>query len=60
MLARLQELEQMPAKMNAELRTKALIELKSLKLFQFQKQLRSEILNATKVFIYLFLLIRKL
>lgn len=60
MLARLQELEKMPAKMNVELRTKALIELKSLKLFQFQKQLRSEILNATKVFIYLFLLIRKL
>ncbi|CAF0758335.1 unnamed protein product [Rotaria sordida] len=45
---RLQELEHMPANMNVELRTRALIELKSLKLLQFQKQLRSEVLNTTK------------
>ncbi|CAF4478593.1 unnamed protein product, partial [Rotaria sp. Silwood2] len=45
---RLQELEHMPANMNAELRTRALIELKSLKLLQFQKQLRSEVLNTMK------------
>ncbi|CAF1104484.1 unnamed protein product [Rotaria sordida] len=45
---RLQELEHMPAQMSVELRTQALIELKSLKLLQFQKQLRSEILNTMK------------
>lgn len=47
---RIQELEQMPAHMNVELRTRALIELKSLKLLQFQKQLRHEVLNTMKVF----------
>lgn len=46
---RLQELEQMPAQMSVDLRTQALIELKSLKLLQFQKQLRGEILNTMKV-----------
>lgn len=46
---RLQELEQMPAQMSVDLRTQALIELKSLKLLQFQKQLRGEILNTIKV-----------
>ncbi|CAF2726496.1 unnamed protein product, partial [Rotaria sp. Silwood2] len=45
---RLQELEHMPAQMSVELRTQALIELKSLKLLQFQKQLRSEILHTMK------------
>ncbi|CAF3613369.1 unnamed protein product [Rotaria sp. Silwood1] len=45
---RLQELEHMPAQMNVDLRTQALIELKSLKLLQFQKQLRNEILNTMK------------
>jgi hypothetical protein len=39
----------MPAQMSVELRTHALIELKSLKLLQFQKQLRHEILHAMKV-----------
>jgi hypothetical protein len=38
----------MPANMNIELRTHALIELKSLKLLQFQKQLRGEILTTMK------------
>lgn len=46
---RLQELEQMPAQMSVDLRTQALIELKSLKLLAFQKQLRGEILNTMKV-----------
>lgn len=46
---RLQELEQMPAQMSVDLRTQALIEFKSLKLLQFQKQLRSEILHTMKV-----------
>lgn len=46
---RLQELEHMPAQMSVHLRTRALIELKSLKLMQFQKQLRHEILNTMKV-----------
>ncbi|CAF3252308.1 unnamed protein product [Rotaria sp. Silwood2] len=46
---RLQELEHMPAQMSVELRTQALIELKSLKLLQFQKQLRSEILHTMKM-----------
>ncbi|CAF3711140.1 unnamed protein product [Adineta steineri] len=45
---RIQELEHMPANMNIELRTRALIELKSLKLLQFQKQLRNEIVNTMK------------
>lgn len=40
----------MPANMNIELRTQALVELKSLKLLQLQKQLRSEVLNTMKVF----------
>jgi hypothetical protein len=39
----------MPAQMSVDLRTQALIELKSLKLLQFQKQLRGEILNTMKV-----------
>jgi hypothetical protein len=39
----------MPANMNVELRTRALIELKSLKLLQFQKQIRHEVLNTMKV-----------
>ena len=39
----------MPAQMSVDLRTQALIEFKSLKLLQFQKQLRSEILNTMKV-----------
>jgi hypothetical protein len=51
---RLQELEQMPAQMSVDLRTQALIELKSLKLLQFQRQLRGEILNTMKVFIFIF------
>ena len=42
---RLHELEQMPAQMSVDLRTQALIELKSLKLLQFQKQLRHEVLH---------------
>lgn len=46
---RLQELEQMPAQMSVELRTQALIEYKSLKLLQYQKQLRQEILQTMKV-----------
>ena len=46
---RIQELEHMPANMNVQLRTRALIELKSLKLLQFQKQLRHEVLNTMKV-----------
>ena len=50
---RLQELEHMPANMNVELRTRALIELKSLKLLQFQKQLRHEVLNTMKVYFLL-------
>jgi hypothetical protein len=41
----------MPAQMSVDLRTQALIELKSLKLLQFQKQLRGEILNTMKVII---------
>ncbi|CAF0887112.1 unnamed protein product [Adineta steineri] len=45
---RIQELEHMPANMNIELRTRTLIELKSLKLLQFQKQLRNEIVNTMK------------
>ncbi|UJR27769.1 hypothetical protein I4U23_009041 [Adineta vaga] len=45
---RIYELESMPANMSSELRTRALIELKSLKLLQFQKQIRHEILNTTK------------
>ncbi|CAF0719952.1 unnamed protein product [Adineta ricciae] len=45
---RLQELEHMPAQMSIDLRTQALIELKSLKLLQFQKQLRGEVLNTMK------------
>ncbi|CAF2217431.1 unnamed protein product [Rotaria magnacalcarata] len=45
---RLQELEHMPAQMSVDLRTQALIELKSLKLLQFQKQLRGEILHTMK------------
>ena len=49
MSTRLHELEQMPAQMSVELRTQALIEVKSLKLLQFQKQLRSEILTTMKV-----------
>jgi hypothetical protein len=39
----------MPAQMSVDLRTQALIEFKSLKLLQFQKQLRGEILNTMKV-----------
>ena len=50
---RLQELEQMPAQMSVDLRTQALIEFKSLKLLQFQKQLRGEILNTMKVLVSL-------
>ena len=46
---RLQELEHMPAHMSAELRNEALIELKSLKLLQLQKQLRNELLQTMKV-----------
>ena len=46
---RLQELEHMPAHMSAELRNGALIELKSLKLLQLQKQLRNELLQTMKV-----------
>lgn len=46
---RVQELEYMPANMNVQLRTRALIELKSLKLLQFQKQLRQEVLSTMKV-----------
>ncbi|CAF3779677.1 unnamed protein product [Adineta steineri] len=45
---RVQELEHMPAHMSVDLRTQALIEIKSLKLLQFQKQLRGEILNTMK------------
>ncbi|CAF1606035.1 unnamed protein product, partial [Adineta ricciae] len=45
---RIHELEHMPANMSSELRTRALIELKSLKLLQFQKQIRHEVLNTTK------------
>ncbi len=52
---RIQELEHMPANMNVELRTQALIELKSLKLLQFQKQLRHEVLNTMKVFFFYFI-----
>ncbi len=52
---RLQELEHMPANMNVELRTRTLIELKSLKLLQFQKQLRQEVLNTTRVRFFFFL-----
>ncbi|CAF3430093.1 unnamed protein product [Rotaria socialis] len=48
MSIRVQELEYMPANMNAELRTRSLIELKSLKLLQLQKQLRGEVLNTIK------------
>ena len=43
----------MPANMNVELRTQALIELKSLKLLQFQKQLRHEVLNTMNVLFFL-------
>lgn len=43
----------MPAQMSVDLRTQALIELKSLKLLQFQKQLRGEILNTMKVLVSL-------
>jgi hypothetical protein len=42
----------MPAQMSVDLRTQALIELKSLKLLQFQKQLRGEILNTMKVCLF--------
>ncbi len=52
---RIHELEQMPANMNVELRTQALIELKSLKLLQFQKQLRHEVLNTMKVCSFFFI-----
>ena len=51
-VTRLQELEQIPAQMSTQLRTRALIELKSLKLLQFQKQLRHEILQTMKVRFY--------
>jgi len=41
--------------MNVQLRTQALIELKSLKLLQFQKQLRHEVLNTVKVCVFFLL-----
>jgi len=52
---RIHELEHMPANMNVQLRTQALIELKSLKLLQFQKQLRHEVLNTVKVCVFFLL-----